>query len=89
MSAGVLDETMHKFVVSFCVYGVDTNGKGAVIMGSVNNPGPTFNGGEAGVFSTIVLIAGMTLACVVVPCGSMVVMVGITLAGVVSPCRSW
>ena len=54
-----------------------------------NNPGPTFNNGEACVFTTIVLIAGMTLACVVTRCGSMVVMVGITLTGVVNPCRSW
>ena len=53
-----------------------------------NNLGPTFNNGEAGVLSTIVLIAGMTLACVVAPCGSMVVMVGITLVGVVNPCES-
>ena len=55
---------------------------------STNNPGPTFNNGEAGVLSTIVLIAGTTLACVVAPYGSMVVMVGITLAGVINPCRS-
>ena len=79
---------MHKSAVCFCVGGGDTNGKGAVMVGSVNNPGPTFNSGEAGVFSTIALIAGMTLACVVEPCGSMVVMVGITLAGVVNPCGS-
>ena len=84
----MLDETMHKSVVSFCVAGGDTNGKGAVMVVSTNNPGPTFNNGEAGVFSTIVLIAGTTLACVVVPCGSMVVMVGITLAGDVNPCGS-
>ena len=55
---------------------------------SANNLGPTFNGGEAGVFSTIVLIARITLACVVIPCGSIVVMVGITLAGAVNPCGS-
>ena len=55
---------------------------------SANNPGPTFNNGGAGVLSTIVLIAGMTLVCVVTPCGSMVVMVGIMLAGAVNPCRS-
>ena len=52
---------------------------------SANNLGPTFNNGDAGVFSTVVLIVGTTLACVVVPGGSIVVMVGITLAGVVSP----
>ena len=79
MGATVLDETMHKSTVFFCVSGDDTNGKGAIMVGSVNNPGPTFNGGEVGVFSTTMLVAGMTLACVVVPCGSMVVMVGITL----------
>ena len=81
-----MDETMHKSVVSFCVGGGDTNGKGAVMVGSVNNPGPTFNNGEAGVFSTVVLIIGMTLACVFIPCGSMVVMGGITLGGAVNPC---
>ena len=76
----MLNETMHKFVISFCVSGSDTEGKGAVMVGSTNNPKHTFNNGEAGVLSTIVLIAGMTLVCVVSPCGSMVVMVGITLA---------
>ena len=55
---------------------------------SANNPGPTFNNGEGGVLSTMVLIAGTTLACVIVPCGSMVVMVGIMLVGVVNPYRS-
>ena len=84
----VLDETMHKSIVCFCVSGGDTNGKGAVMVGSVNNPGPTFNGGEDGVFSTIVFVIGMMLACVVTPCGSMVVMVGITLVGDVNPCES-
>ena len=80
----VLDDTMHKSIVSFCVGGGDTNRKGAVMVGSVNNPGPTFNNGGAGVLSTIVLIAGMTLACVFVPCSSMVVMVRITLAGAIN-----
>ena len=84
----VLDETMQKSAVSFCVSGGDTNRKGAIMVGLVKNPGPTFNGGEDGVFSTIVLIVGTTLACVFVPCGSMVVMVGITLAGDVNPCGS-
>ena len=55
------------------------------MVGSVNNPGPTFNNGEAGVFSIMVLIVGMTLACVFIPCGSMVVMVGITLDGAINP----
>ena len=84
----MLDETMHKFAICFCVSGGDTNGKGSIMVGSVNNPGPTFNGGEAGVFSTIVLVIGMTLACAVAPCSSMVVMVGITLVGTVNPCGS-
>ena len=89
MGAVVLDETMHKSTVCFCVGGGDTNGKGAIMVGSANNPDPTFNDGEAGVFSTTVLVTGMTLACAVTPCGSMVVMVGITLVGTVKPCRSW
>ena len=55
---------------------------------STNNPGPTFNNGEAGMLSTMVLTARITLACVVSPCGSMVLIVGITLTGVVSPYRS-
>ena len=84
MGAAVLDETMHKAAVFFCVSGGETNGKGAIMVGLVNNLGPTFNGGETGVFSTIVLVAGMTLACVFATCGSMVVMVGITLAGAVN-----
>ena len=85
----MLDESIHRSAVSFSVSGGDTKGKGAVMVVSGNNPGPTFNGGEAGVFSTIVLVAGMTLACVVATCGSMVVMVGINLAGDVNPCGSW
>ena len=88
MDAVVLDETMHKSVVSFCVSGGDTNGKGAIMVVSTKNLGPTFNNGAAGVLSTLVLILGMTLVCVGIPCGSMVVMVGITLAGVVNPCGS-
>ena len=88
MGAVVLDETMHKYVVSFCVSSGDTNGKGVVMVVSKKSSGPTFNNGATSVFSTIVLIAGTTLACVVVPCSSMVVMVGKTLAGVINPCRS-
>ena len=61
----MLDETMHKFAVSFCFDGGDTNEKGAVMEVSANNPRPTFNNGEASVLSTMVLIAGTTLACVV------------------------
>ena len=79
---------MHKFAVLFFVNGGDTNRIGAIMVVSTNNPVPTFNNGEAGVLSTIVLIEGMTVACVVTPCGSMVVMVGITLAGAVNPCGS-
>ena len=82
----VLDETMHKSTVLFCVGGGDTNGKGVIMVGSVNNLGPIFNGGEADVFSTTVLVAGMMLACVVTTCGSMVVMVGIMLVGTINPC---
>ena len=85
----MLDETMHKSVVCFSFGGGDTNGKGAVMVRLVNNPGPTFNGGEVGVLSTIVLVTRMTLACAVTPCGSVVVMVGIMLAGAVNPCGSW
>ena len=81
----MLDETMHKFAVCFCVSGGDTNRKGAIMVGLVKNPGPTFNGGEDGVFSTILLTTGMTLACVFIPCSSMVVMVGIMLAGALNP----
>ena len=88
MSTIVLDETMHKYTVSICVGGDDTKGKGAVMVGSTNNLGPTFNNGEAGVLSTIVLIVGTTLTCVVAPCGSMVVMVAIMLVGAVNPCGS-
>ena len=84
----MLEKTMYKSIVFFCVGGGDTNGKGAIMVGLVKKPGPTFNGGEAGVFSTTVLVIGMTLACVVTPCSSMVVMVGITLAGAVNPCIS-
>ena len=83
-----MDESMHKYTVSFSVSGGETKGKGAVMVVLENNPGPTFNNGEAGVLSTMVLIVGTTLACVVVPCGSMVLMVGITLVGAVNPCRS-
>ena len=76
----MLDETMHKFTASFFVSGGDTNGKGDIMVGSVNKPGPTFNGGEAGVSSTIVLVTRMMLV---------VVVVWITLASAVNPCRSW
>ena len=84
----VLDETMHKYAVPFCVGGGDTKGKGAAMVGSENNPGPTFNNGVAIVLSTIVLIAGTTLVYVGIPCGSIVVMARIMLEGVVNPCGS-
>ena len=45
--AVVLDESMHKSVVSFGVGGGDTKGKEAIMVVSTNNPGPTFNNGEA------------------------------------------
>ena len=45
MGAAVLDESMHKSTVSFGVGGGDTKGKGAVMVVSTNNPGPTFNNG--------------------------------------------
>ena len=83
-----MDESMHKSIVSFGVGSGDTKGKESIMVVTTNNPGPTFNNGEAGVFSTMVLIAGMTLACVVIPCRSMVLIIGIKLVGVVSPYRS-
>ena len=49
----MLDESMHKYEVSFGVSGGDTKGKGAIMVVSKNNPGPTFNNGEAGMLSTI------------------------------------
>ena len=85
----MLDETMHKSAVCFCVGGGDTNRKGAVMVALVNKQRHTFNGGEASVFSTTVLVAGMTLACAVAPCGLVVVMVWITFVAVVNPCGSW
>ena len=84
----MLDESMHKFAVSFGVDGGDTKGKEVVMVVSTNNPGPTFNNWEDGTLSTMVLATRITLACVVSPCRSMVLIVGITLAGAVSPCGS-
>ena len=55
---------------------------------SKNNPGPTFNNGEAGVLSTMVLTTGITLVGAVSPYGSMVLIIGIMLVGVISPCGS-
>ena len=82
-----MDESMHKSAVSFGVDGGDTKGKEAVMVVSKNNPGPTFNNGEAGMLSTMVLTAWITLVGVVSPCESMVLIVGMTLARVISPCR--
>ena len=79
---------MHKFVVLFGVDGGDTKGKEAIMVVSKNNLGPTFNNGEAGMLSTMVLTARITLECVVIPCESMVLTVAIMLASVVSPCGS-
>ena len=83
-----MDESMHKFTVSFGVNDGDTKGKEAVMVVSTNNPGPTFNNGEGGMLSTMVLTVGITLASVVSTCRSMVLIIGITLASVVSSCRS-
>ena len=83
----MLDESMHKSTVSFGLIGGDTKGKESVMVVSKNNLGPTFNNGENGMLSTMVLNAWITLLSVVSPCGSMVLILGIKLAGVVSPCR--
>ena len=79
---------MHKSIVSFRVSSGDTKGKEVVMVVSANNPGPTFNNGEVGMFSTMVLTTGITLVGAVSPCESMVLTIGITLAGAVSPCGS-
>ena len=84
----MLDDSMHKSTVSFGVDGGDTKGKEAITVVSTNNPGPTFNNGEAGMLSTMVLIAGIVLPGVVSPCGSMVLIIGIMLMVTISPCRS-
>ena len=84
----MLDESMHKYAVSFDVGGGDTKGKEAVMVVSANNPGLTFNNGEAGMLSTMVLTAGITLVGVVSPYRSMVLIIGITLVGLVIPCGS-
>ena len=79
---------MHKSIVSFGVDGGDTKGKGSIMVVSTKNPRPTFNNGEAGILSTMVLIAGITLVGVVSPSRSMVLIMGIMLVGDVSPCGS-
>ena len=79
---------MHKSTVSFGVSGGETKKKEVLMVVSANNPWPTFNNGEACMFSALVLTAGITLAAVVIPCGSMELIVGIMLAGVINPCGS-
>ena len=81
----MVDESMHKSTVSFGVSGGDTKGKGSIMVVSANNPGPTFNNGEAGMLSTMVLTIGTTLVCVFIPCRSMVLIIGITLVGSIIP----
>ena len=81
----MLDESMHKSVVSLGVGSGYTKGKEAFMVVSKNNPGPTFNNGEDGMLLTMVLAAGITLADAVSPCRLMVFIIGITLAGAVSP----
>ena len=54
---------MHKSVVSFGVSSSDTKGKEAIMMVLENKPRPTFNNGEAGMWSTMVLTALITLGC--------------------------
>ena len=84
----MLDESIHKSVVLFSIDGGDTKVKRAVMVVSKKNLGPTFNNGEDGMLSTMVLTIRITLAGVASPCGSMVLIIGIKLAGVVSPCGS-
>ena len=83
----MLDESMHKYAVSFGVGGGDTKGKEVIMVVSANNLGPTFNNGEDGMLSSMVLTAGIALVGAVSPCGSMVLIVGIIL-GAVIPCGS-
>ena len=88
MGAVVLDETMQKSTVSFGIGSGDTKGKEAIMVVLVKNPRPTFNNGEVGMLSTMVLTAWITLVGAVIPCISMALIIGITLVGVVSPCGS-
>ena len=83
-----MNESMHKSAVSFGVDGGDTKGKEALMVVSANNTRPTFNNGEVGMLSTMVLAIGITLVGAVRPCRSMVLIIGIKLAGAVIPCRS-
>ena len=84
----MLDESMQKSPVSFGVDGGDTKGKDPIMGVLANNPGPTFNNGEASVSSMMVLTKGIMLVGAVSPCGLMVLIIGIALDGVVSPCGS-
>ena len=80
-----MDESMHKYTVSFSVDGGDTKGKTVIMVVSTNNPGPTFNNWEAGMLLTMVLAVRIALAGVVIPYGSMVLILGVTLVDTVSP----
>ena len=84
----MLDESMHKSAVLFGVSGSDTKGKEAIMVVSANNPGPTFNNGEASMLSTMVLTVGITLAGTSSPCRSMMLIIGIKFDDAVSPCGS-
>ena len=66
----MLDDSMHKSIVSLGVDGGDTKGKGSIIQNLVNNLGPTFNNGGAVVLSTVVSMVGITLVGSIGPCGS-------------------
>ena len=76
----MLDESMHKYEVSFGVSSGETKGKEAIIVVLTKKSAPTFNNGEAGMLSTMVLTTRITLAGVVSPCESMVLIVGVPLA---------
>ena len=62
-----MDESMHKSAVSLGVGGGDTKGKEVIMVVSENNPGPTFNNGEASMSLTMVLTEGIMLAGAVSP----------------------
>ena len=65
----MLDESMHKFTVSFGVSSGDTKGKEAIMGVSANNPRPTFNNGEVGMSSMMVLTVGIMLDGAISSCG--------------------
>ena len=66
----MLDDSMHKFVVSLGVGGGDTKGKGAIIEVSVNNPGPTFNNSGMVVLLTVVSMVGIIVIGAIGHCRS-------------------